>query len=404
MNQSARLVAVCLAFLAIVGVGQPLSPDRIFTQQTGGLSVRAGVPSADETEELFGVDLYRRGVQPVWLEIANHGQAPVWFLPASVDAEYFTAGEVADRLSRREQRRWQPQGAAPAASGIRLRIEPGETRSAYVYTPVDEGTKTFNVDVIGEREWLSANFFIPVPGLRIDHYDVDWASLYPESDLVELDRTGLIARLEDLPCCVRDSRDRTDGDPLNIALIGSAGDIYRALMRAGWDETETIYGRSLWRTLRSAVTGSNYRYSPVSALYAFGRAQDVAFQKVRTSINERNHLRLWLTPWRYQGRSVWIGQISRDIGVRFTRKTITTHKIDPAVDETREFLIEDLAYAQALAGIGYVEGVGAAAIDSPRGNLTGDPYFTDGLRAVFLLAEEPVSINEIEFLELGSSP
>ena len=65
-------------------------------------------------------------------------------------------------------------------------------------------------------------------------------------------------------------------------------------------------------------------------------------------------MRIWLAPMRYEGSSVWIGQISRDIGVRFTKKTITTHKIDPAVDDTREFLIEDLAYAQGLAAVGYV--------------------------------------------------
>ena len=63
----------------------------------------------------------------------------------------------------------------------------------------------------------------------------------------------------------------------------------------------------------------------------------MALQRARTSIHERNHLRLWLAPMRFDGKLVWIGQISRDIGVRFTSKTITTHKIDPDVDETRSF-------------------------------------------------------------------
>ena len=52
------------------------------------------------------------------------------------------------------------------------------------------------------------------------------------------------------------------------------------------------------------------------------------------------------------------------------------------MDETREYLVENLAYSQALWKLGYVEGVGVAPIEEPRGNLTGDPYFTDGLRAV----------------------
>ena len=111
-----------------------------------------------------------------------------------------------------------------------------------------------------------------------------------------------------------------------------------------------------------------------------------------------------MSPIRYQGVPVWIGQISRDIGVRLTRKTITTHKVDPDVDETREFLVENLAYSQALAKIGYVEGVGAAPIDQPRGNLTGDPYFTDGHRVVLWVSSQPKDIAEIEILEWGEQP
>jgi hypothetical protein len=105
-----------------------------------------------------------------------------------------------------------------------------------------------------------------------------------------------------------------------------------------------------------------------------------------------------MTPMQYQGKQVWIGQISRDIGVRFTRKTITTHKIDANVDETREFLLENLAYSQSVAKIGYVGGVGPASIDAPRKNLTGDPYFTDGYRVVLWVSSIPVAIDDIELL------
>jgi len=162
-----------------------------------------------------------------------------------------------------------------------------------------------------------------------------------------------------------------------------------------------VHSAALWKMLRSTLSGTEYRYSPVSSLYTFGRPQDVALQKARTSIDERNHMRLWLTPVRHEGKPLWIGQISRDIGVHFTRKTVTTHKIDPDVDETRDFLAEDLAYAQGLARMGYVPGVGAAAYDQPRGNLTGDPYFTDGNRLLMWVSDSPVSIDEVEVVVLG---
>ena len=176
-------------------------------------------------------------------------------------------------------------------------------------------------------------------------------------------------------------------------------DVYYAFIRAGWDETETIYRGSMWKTVSSFIGGGEYRYSPVSGLYVFGRPQDVAFQKARGNIHERNHLRLWLAPFTYEGKAIWVGQISRDIGVRFAKRTITTHKIDPDVDETREFLLEDLAYSQSLKGFAYVAGVGEAPFDAPRGNLTGDPYFTDGYRLVMWVSGKPVDISDIEFMD-----
>ena len=176
-------------------------------------------------------------------------------------------------------------------------------------------------------------------------------------------------------------------------------DIYTAFIRAGWDETETITGATSWKTFKSFMSGGEYRYSPVSSLYVFDRPQDVAFQKARENIHERNHLRLWMSRVTYQGLPVWIGQISRDIGIRFTTKTITTHKIDPDVDETREYLLENLAYAQSLKAFGYVGGVGRVPIDAPRGNLTGDPWFTDGYRLVLWVSSRPTPISQLGILD-----
>jgi hypothetical protein len=122
-------------------------------------------------------------------------------------------------------------------------------------------------------------------------------------------------------------------------------------------------------------------------------------QKARKTIHERNHLRLWLTPVQFQNQPVWIGQISRDIGVRFTRKTIVTHKIDPDVDETRNFLFQDLLYSHGLMKYAFVKGVGEAPMESPRYNLTGDPYFSNGLRLVLWVSSNPVEFEQVDFVE-----
>ena len=84
------------------------------------------------------------------------------------------------------------------------------------------------------------------------------------------------------------------------------------------------------------------------------------------------------------------------IGVRLTSKTLVTHKIDPDVDESREYLVQDLVRSQYVRRIGYVAGVGPAGIRSPRFNYTGDPYWTDGLRMVIEISDQPVPVSEVE--------
>jgi hypothetical protein len=289
--------------------------------------------------------------------------------------------------------------------GMGLYVGAGSTRSGFVFTNLDEGTKGLSIDLLGDdKQVRTFTFFVPVPGLKIDHHKVDWYNLYSKEEIIDYDEEGMRKALENFPCCTKNKMGTEQGDPLNIVVIGNGDDVYHAFMRAGWDETETIHRVSLWKTGMSFLFGGRYRYSPVSALYVFGRPQDAALQKARETIHERNHLRLWISPWRFEGKNVWIGQISRDIGVRFTSKTITTHKIDPDVDETRDYLIQDLWYSQGLVKFGYVKGVGEAPISDPGHNLTGDPYITDGYRAVLWVSSDPVSFTDVEYVEWESTP
>jgi hypothetical protein len=373
--------------------------DRIQIQEGNGIKVSAAVPSADESKQLFGKPLYKSGIQPVWLKFENGRDTPLTFLPVGLDPAYFSPLEVAN---------WDSGESTPAEflvneffmdQSMNLIIPPGSERSGFVFTKLDEGTKAFNVDVVGEDDFSTFTFFVPVPGLHIDHYSVDWRNLYAPDQWVDLDKDQLIEEIEKYECCVKDAAGKNTGDPLNLILIGRPMDIYTAFIRAGWDETESITRGTAWKTMKSFLSGGEYRYSPVSSLYVFGRPQDIAFQKARSNIHERNHLRLWMSRVTYQGVPVWIGQISRDIGVRFTTKTITTHKIDPNVDETREFLLENLAYAQSVKAIGYVGGVGPVSMEEPRGNLTGDPWFTDGYRLVVWVTSQPAPISSIKLLD-----
>ena len=216
------------------------------------------------------------------------------------------------------------------------------------------------------------------------------------------DWSALKAAIESLPCCVTDRSGAVEADPLNFVIIGEAllgddevEDDLAALIGGGWDQTEAVTTASAFKTALSFLFGGAYRYSPISDLYAFGRAQDAAFQIARADVDERNHLRIWLAPLRFQGRPVWVGAISRDIGVILSGFG-TTHKIDPDVDAERWYLAQSFAQAQALKRFGYAGGGPVSRADDPRSSVEpANIYTSDGRRIVLELSDEPMALDEI---------
>jgi hypothetical protein len=360
------------------------------------------VLSAQESESAFGVPLYSKGIQPIWLEIRNDSEEPLWFLPYGTDPEYFSPLEAAymsrSGFSKKAKRKME-QYFWEQAMG--LQIGPGGVRSGFVFTHLDLGTKNFNVDLVGEDKRIRAfTFFISVPGLRMDHQEVDWEKLYSKDEMVSYDGVGLRKALEKLPCCTTDPDGKNFGEPLNLVIVGTGEDLHRALIRTGWNETETGKRTLSSKSESPSLLEDQEKYSPVSPLYFSGRPQDAAFRKTRNPARESVQLRLWLSPMTHEGVPVWVGQISRAIKGRASDVLGT----EPDVDEARDYILGNLVYAQSLAKHGYVKGVGHAPISEPRENLTGDPYFTDGYRAVLWVSGEPISFTEVEVLEWEIPP
>jgi len=358
--------------------------DRALTQEREGLRVTVAVPDRDEARRAFGVDLSKKQIQPVWIEIENETEIPYVLMLTGVDPAYFSAGEAAykshfclrPRTNAKLDDRFGDFEIDPF-------VPPLESTAGFVFSNLKLGTKEVRVKLYGPRRVQVFEFYVSVPGFRADWHEVDWEALYAQETLDFRDEDAFRQALKELPCCTTRRNGTGQGDPLNLVLIGSGDEIGNALIRAGWDETETLTAGSAWRTFR-AFFGGTYKYSPMSALYVYGRAQDAGYQKARDTIHERNHLRLWLSAKRFRGKEVWIGTISRDIGVYFTTRAwnLTTHAIDPDVDEARRYLREDFQIAQAVERWGFVEGVGAATPEEPRRNLMNAPWWSDGLRLV----------------------
>jgi hypothetical protein len=251
---------------------------------------------------------------------------------------------------------------------------------------------------MGQIDELRFGFAVPLPDGLFDYEKLDAVHTYGDVELPDIDDPeALRVHLEELPCCAMDDDGEEFGDPLNVVLIGDSGEVLTALTRSGWSFTHRISLATVGRLAGATLGGDPYPVAPVSNLYLFGRKQDFALQRARRTISQRNHTRFWLAPFTFRERQVWVGQVSRDIGIKVTpdSPTLTTHIIDPEVDLTREYLLHSLLDAGLVAGFGFVSGSRAASRDEPAVNLTGDPYFSDGLRLVIALSPHPRPYHEV---------
>jgi hypothetical protein len=342
------MVSSCATTFSATPIDEVPFKSRAQIQTKGGLTLTAAVPTREEANAIYGVDLASKEIQPVWIEVENAESTPYWLLPSGLDPVYFSAAEAAYVFG---SSRSANEGKLIREHFQKLQFEnpiyPGTTASGFLVVNRDEGYKALDIDLISREDAASFTYIIEDPSFRGDYTLVDFDTLYASEEITDFqDEHALQRALEQLPCCTTNKNGTKQGDPLNLVLIGDSNDIFPAFIRRNWHGTEIIWSKSLLRTIESFLQGSRYRYSPISPLYVYGRQQDLAAQKARGTIHERNHLRLWLTPFKFRGKSIWIGQISRDIGVKFTLKspTISTHVIDPDVDEARRYLIEDLAY------------------------------------------------------------
>jgi LssY C-terminus len=411
--------------------------ERAQRQESPLAEVALAAPDPEESARLFGVHLSRKGVQPVHLRITNRSSAPLRLQMLGLDPSYFTPLEAASvsgfsilkglwtlgalawlvapmllLIPSRLVTAWlanrRMEGVFKAQAFPLRPIPPSATSEGFAFVEYEAGAREFKVRLLaaggtmqGRKAAQAAapaaefTFAVNIAGIKADQFARELDAGGPAE---ECDVAGLLERLRAMPATTSGRKGRGSGDPANLVVIAEFETLLGAFADR-WNETETITLATCMKTVKAFLLGSEYRYSPVSPLHLFGRSQDVALQRIRSSIHERLHLRLWKTPLRFEGTPVWVGQVSRDIGVRFTPKTwnLTTHRVDPDVDESREYVVEDLLHAGRIEAVAYVDGVGACTADAPRKNLTGDPYFTDGRRAVIYLSPERTTPRFVSF-------
>jgi len=369
-------ILLALTATACTGFSEPVPFDdagvraRSVSMEKDGVRASATLLSPEEIESIFGVDLSKKGIQPVWLEIENRTTRPFYFLLSGMDPEYFPplevgytfhlmfSGEANERLDAH---------LTELSFDNRASIAPGSSKSGFVYANEDHAMKVVNIDVLGEKWTSSLTMYVLDPSdARIGKSHADFEARFSEPELVRVDDAAQLRKaIEGLPCCAR-NRFGDHVAPLNLVLIGEVRQCLSAGQRRG------------------------YRHCEAVPMQAFMRPQDVAAAKRTRWVDAQpNLLRLWQTPLRYRGETVWLAQVSQPRGGRFAEEF---GGIDPAFDDARNAVVEDLIYSQQVGRIGFVEGGGCAECRESG-------VSTDGLRAVLVFEDRPISLAGIDFFD-----
>lgn len=175
------------------------------------------------------------------------------------------------------------------------------------------------------------------------------------------------------------------GDMVNYALVGTEAQVKAAFKAAGWVEVDKNVQDAVLHGILSTLSHEAYTEMPMSTLYLFGRAQDLSYARgdpLKVAA-ERHHLRVWRSTTSVGGRALWVGSCTHDIGFeKDQRNGNVTHKIDPKVDDERDYLLQSFDSTGAFTSAAYV------TPESPMltaRTATGGSFYSDGRILVMVL-------------------
>lgn len=204
---------------------------------------------------------------------------------------------------------------------------------------------------------------------------------------VVIHASAALLRRNRIPRVTR-AADGLSADPVNIVLVGSREDLHAAFSSAGWEVADPLTIRTAVRMAASFVVNRPYPGAPFSALYLFGRKQDIGFQEdVGDSPRKRHHVRFWaadadpeagigdLAYWAAKRRidpsrcHIWVGAGTTDTGFGLQPMTgQISHRVDRHVDPERDHIVSALRAAGHVRDERYIE----------SGALVGSRFLSDG--------------------------
>ena len=146
------------------------------------------------------------------------------------------------------------------------------------------------------------------------------------------------------------------GDMVNFLILGSEAAMQRVFTSAGWVKVDADVKDTVLRGVIDSLSKESYLTMPMSQLYLFGRPQDYGWAHAEpiSVVASRNHLRIWKAPFQVNGREVWVGAATHDVGFeRDQRNNGITHKIDPDIDLERDYVEKTLASTGLVSEISH---------------------------------------------------
>ncbi len=177
------------------------------------------------------------------------------------------------------------------------------------------------------------------------------------------------------------------GDMVNFLILGSQDAMEKVFTTAGWVQVDANVKASVLHGVLESISKESYLTMPMSPLYLFDRQQDYGWAHAEPIevVASRNHLRIWKAPFEVNGRTLWIGAATHDVGFEKDRRNNgLTHKIDPNVDLERDYV------EKTLASTGLVDEVTHVLPSNPMQEAktaTGGSFHSNGQVLVLKLGE-----------------
>lgn len=338
---------------------------RAISLTEDGVTVSAAVLSRADAVRMFGADVYEMGVQPVWIEVHNNSQQPLWLLRSGTDPDYFSPLEVA----------WSAHVSFDAKTNARIdehfdrlalrgAVPAGRSSSGVLFTNPQPVTKLLNVDLLGDRTLVPFTLFLKVPdGIGVSFEEQ--INQYAPDEITRCDDEASLRRaIAALPCCGQPEGSGAP-EPVNLVVIGTLADLGAAAVRRGYR-----------RDVEPETAGQRL----------FGSAPSFVLRKHAQAGSSATWLRVWRAPIEYRGQYVFVLQAGRPVGGRFAPPG-EAQALHADVDEARNIVIQDLLYSGGVIGLAFEKSPEVPAA-----------FHTDGLRGVLFFGTRPLTFSDVELL------